>query len=136
MQITGAHAIIYSTDAEGRPRDELSSVILRASFLILLLSAVATTAPAQHLTHDFQSFPATPKATPRLMATPPTTYWLEGGLIGGIGLGVLSAYEGGRWCESSDCTTGTLTVGLLGAGLGFTVGALIGGQFPKHTNEP
>jgi len=27
-------------------------------------------------------------------------------------------------------------VGLLGAGLGFTVGALIGGQFPKHNNQP
>jgi len=111
-------------------------VLLRASFLIVLLTAVPTTAHAQHLTHDFQSFPATPKAIPRLMATPPPTYWLEGGLIGGIGLGVLSGYEAGGLCESSDCTLGRVTVGILGGALGFTVGALIGGQFPKHNNEP
>ncbi len=128
MQITDTHAIIYSTDAE--------AMILRATFLIVLLTAVATTAHAQHLTHDFQSFPATPKAIPRLMATAPPTYWLEGGLIGGIGLGAFFAYGAGTLCESSDCTKARLAVGFLGAGLGFTVGALIGGQFPKHTNEP
>ena len=128
MQITDTHAIIYSTDAE--------AVILRATFLIILLTAVTTTAHAQHLTHDFQSFPTTPKAIPRLMVTPPPTYWLEGGLIAGIGLGALSAYEAGGLCESSNCTPARVAVGLLGAGLGFTVGALIGGQFPKHTNEP
>src|SRR2546425_7865285 len=111
-------------------------MIVRASLLIGLLSAVTTTAHAQHLTHDFQSFPATPKAIPRLMATPPPTYWLEGGLIGGIGLGTLSAYEAGGVCESSNCTPARGALGLLGAGLRFTVGALIGGQFPKHTNEP
>jgi predicted MFS family arabinose efflux permease len=111
-------------------------VILRATFLIILLTAVTTTAHSQHLTHDFQSFPATSKAIPRLMATPPPTHWLEGGLIGGIGLGALFAYEAGGLCESSDCTKARLAVGLLGGGLGFIVGALIGGQFPKHTNEP
>jgi len=132
MQITDTHAIIYSTDAP----TELSPVILRAPFLIVLLTAVATTAHAQQLTHDFESFPTTPKAIPRLMVTPPPTYWLEGGLIGGIGLGTLSAYEAGGLCESSNCTPARVAVGLLGAGLGFTVGALIGGQFPKHTNEP
>jgi len=111
-------------------------VILRASFLIVLLIAVTTTAHAQQLTHDFQSIAATPKAVPRLMTSPPPTYWLEGGLIGGIGLGVLSAYESGGLCESSDdCVAGRVTVGTLGAALGFTVGALIGGQFPKHNHE-
>ena len=109
---------------------------LRASLLIVLLTAV-TTAHAQQLTHDFQSFPATLNAAPRLAPpTPPPTYWLEGGLIGGIGLGVLSAYESGGLCESSDgCIAGRVTVGIRGAALGFTVGALIGGQFPKHNHE-
>ena len=111
-------------------------MIVRASLLIVFLSAVTTTAHAQQLTHDFQSFPASQKVIPRLMAAPPPTYWLEGGLIGGIGLGTLSAYEAGGLCESSDCTKARLAVGLLGAGLGFTVGALIGGQFPKHNNQP
>jgi len=134
MQITDTHAIIYSTDAD--VFDEVSPVILRATFLIILLTAVTTTAHTQQLTHDFQSFPATPKALPRLMVTPPPTYWLEGGLIGGIGLGAFFASEAGGLCESSNCTPARVAVGLLGAGLGFTVGALIGGQFPKHTNEP
>ena len=108
-------------------------MILRASLLIVLLTAVTTTAHAQQLTHDFQSFPATPNAAPRLAPpTPPPTYWLEGGLIGGIGLGVLSAYEAGGLCESgNDCIAGRVTLGILAAALGFTVGALIGGQFPK-----
>src|SRR2546421_1842694 len=105
-------------------------MILRASLLIVLLTAVTTTAHAQQLTHDFQSFPATPNAAPRLAPpTPPPTYWLEGGLIGGIGLGVLVAYEGGEMCENSDGCI--FTAGMLAAALGFTVGALIGGQFPK-----
>src|SRR5438067_740430 len=107
-------------------------MILRASLLIVLLTAVTTTAHAQQLTHDFQSFSATPNAARLAPPTPPSTYWLEGGLIGGIGLGVLSAYESGGLCESSDgCIAGRVTVGVLGAALGFIVGALIGGQFPK-----
>ena len=134
MQITDTHAIIYSTDAD--VFDEVSPVILRATFLFILLTAVTTTAHTQQLTHDFQSFPATPKALPRLMVTPPPTYWLEGGLIGGIGLGAFFASEAGGVCESSNCTPARVAVGLLGAGLGFTVGALIGGQFPKHNNQP
>src|SRR2546425_557424 len=111
-------------------------MIVRASLLIGLLSAVTTTAHAQQLTHDFESFPTTPKAIPRLMVTPPPTYWLEGGLIGGIGLGTLSAYEAGGLCESSNCTPARVAGGRPGAGPRVPLGAAVGGQFPKHTNEP
>src|SRR3989442_7053834 len=100
-------------------------MIVRASLLIGLLSAVTTTAHAQQLSHDFESFPTTPKALPRLMATPPPTYWLEGGLIGGIGLGTLSAYEAGGVCESGNSTPGRGGAGLPGARPRVTVDALI-----------
>jgi len=65
------------------------------------------------------------------LGTPPRTYWLEGGLVGGIGLGVLSAVELRSLCESGSCTAGTIAGGVLGGFVGFTVGALIGGQFRK-----
>jgi hypothetical protein len=68
----------------------------------------------------------------------PRTYWLEGGSVGGIGLGVFGALHG--LCADSDvqhnCTGSTLGVGVLGAGVGFTVGALIGGQFRKGAVAP
>jgi len=65
------------------------------------------------------------------LGTPPRTYWLEGGLVGGIGLGVLSAVELRSFCESGSCTAGTIAGGVLGGFVGFTVGALVGGQFRK-----
>ncbi len=68
--------------------------------------------------------------------TLPRTYWLEGGLVGGIGLGVVSAVELGSLCESGSCTAGTIAGGVLGGFVGFTVGALVGGQFRKGEKAP
>jgi hypothetical protein len=68
----------------------------------------------------------------------PRTYWLEGGLIAGTGLGVLSAL----WCrgmseEPRTNVAGTIGCFVLGGTVGFTAGALIGGQFrkPGHTSQ-
>jgi hypothetical protein len=68
--------------------------------------------------------------------TPPRTYWLEGGLVGGIGLGVVSAVELRSACESRSCTAGTIAGGVLGGFVGFTVGALVGGAFRKGEKAP
>src|SRR2546421_3830488 len=108
-------------------------MILRASLLIVLLTAVTTTAHAQQLTHDFQSFPATPNAAPRLAPpTPPPTYWLEGGLIGGDGLRVVFAHEsGGLWGGRGGCFAGRGAGGGLRGAPGFTVGAPVRGPVPK-----
>ena len=62
----------------------------------------------------------------------PRTYWLEGGLIAGTGLGVLTAL----WCrgmseEPSSNVAGTIGCFVLGGAVGFPAGALIGGQFRK-----
>ena len=60
------------------------------------------------------------------------THWLEGGLIGGILVGLL----GSQLCNLSDarppaaCYVEAFI--LTGGAIGFPVGALIGGQFPKH----
>jgi hypothetical protein len=62
------------------------------------------------------------------------TYWLEGGVGGAIGLGLLTAVLFHGLCESQNCTGSTVGGAVLGGGLGFTVGALVGGQFPKGAN--
>lgn len=69
-------------------------------------------------------------------SSPPPTHWLEGGLVGAAAGGTLATFWGSAGCEGR-CTVGGTMVGFaLGAGLGFTVGALIGGQFPKHRTPP
>ena len=69
---------------------------------------------------------------------PAPSYWLEGGLAGGIGLGVLGGVMGHGLCADNgvneNCTGSTLGMAALGAVLGFTVGALIGGFFPKRVS--
>jgi hypothetical protein len=57
-------------------------------------------------------------------------------VVGGAILGLLGALVLGEICGSDNaqehCTGTTVGGGLLGAAVGFTVGALVGGQFPKH----
>jgi hypothetical protein len=67
-------------------------------------------------------------------ATRPS-HWLAGGLIGGalLGAGGL-AFTAGMCNEDSgsdNCTRPIIGSALVGAGLGFTIGALIGGQIPR-----
>lgn len=64
------------------------------------------------------------------------TYWLEGGSILGGALGLLGAVAGVSLCRQSDSPHGSCVGGIawfaLGAAVGFPLGALIGGQFPKQ----
>ena len=64
----------------------------------------------------------------------PRTYWLEGGTIGGTSVGVLSALYVRGLGESGDRTAGTIAGFVLGGVVGFTAGALIGGQFRKASH--
>ncbi len=70
-----------------------------------------------------------------------TTYWREGALIGGSGLGTFAAYLSYGLCSqfdtgSEDCTTSLLGGFIMGGAVGVAVGSLIGGQFPKgRTNR-
>jgi hypothetical protein len=65
------------------------------------------------------------------------TYWKEGGLVGGVASGVFFAWLIHGLCtyydESRNPNCGLKLVGgaVFGGGLGFVLGALVGGQFPK-----
>ncbi|MEO8199539.1 MAG: hypothetical protein ABI679_03355 [Gemmatimonadota bacterium] len=66
-----------------------------------------------------------------------TSHWAEGGGVGAALLGLLGIVVGAGLCSESDtrsesCFAPTVGLGILGAGVGFTVGALVGARFPKH----
>jgi hypothetical protein len=67
------------------------------------------------------------------------THWKEGGLVGALVLGAFGAWFGNEICRndevSNDCTGLVLGGVLGGGGVGFLIGALIGGQFPKHVAD-
>lgn len=62
----------------------------------------------------------------------PRTYWLEGGLIGGVCMGVFTIMLANGLGEGNTTTAGEAMAFVIGASVGFPVGALIGGQFQKH----
>ena len=62
----------------------------------------------------------------------PKTYWLEGGVISGVAMGVLAIMLASDLSEGDTNAAGYAGAFLIGATVGFPVGALIGGQFPKH----
>ena len=65
----------------------------------------------------------------------PRTYWLEGGVVGAIGLSLFTAVLYGGLCESQSCTRATVPYVVLSGAVGFTVGALVGGQFRKAARD-
>ena len=75
--------------------------------------------------------PATPFRVDTTKAIPPT-YWLEGGVIGGVAMGVFTVLLAQDLGEGNSSVTGYAAAFLIGGAVGFPAGALIGGQFPKH----
>ena len=67
------------------------------------------------------------------------TYWKEGGAVGGVAGGIFLAYLMYGLCgldgPPTSCSGLLLGGGLIGGGAGFVLGALIGGQFPKHPRK-
>jgi hypothetical protein len=112
------------------------SAIQRSLVLAVLLAP--TPMPAQRLPQPFLPFNATiatSSAGTRSDSLPiPPTYWLEGGVIGALGLGIIAAIGFHQLCESQNCTSVVVGGAALGAAVGFPVGALIGGQFHKRAN--
>ena len=60
------------------------------------------------------------------------TYWLEGGTVAGVLAGVAGAGLVVGLSEREKCAGNTALGFGFGAAVGFPVGALIGGQIPKH----
>jgi hypothetical protein len=70
------------------------------------------------------------------------THWKEGGIVGAVLLGVFSIWFFNELCQNTDagadsgCSAKAVVGGALGGGgLGFLIGALIGGQFPKQASR-
>ncbi len=65
----------------------------------------------------------------------PATYWLKGGVIGAVALGVPGAILAHEFCEydeiERDCAVATIGGALITGATGFALGSLIGGLFPK-----
>ena len=115
------------------------TVIARLGFSVVLMALVVT-APASG-----QRLPPMPHAVTYAITVPaaqfrvdtakviPKTYWLEGGIMGGVAMGIFGLeFARGMRDDNESHVLGDVGAFMLGAGLGFTVGALIGGQFPKH----
>jgi hypothetical protein len=65
------------------------------------------------------------------------TYWKEGGLIGGVVSGVLVGLFAHGMCtydegNTRNCGLALISGVVIGGGMGFSLGALIGGQVPKQ----
>ncbi len=63
----------------------------------------------------------------------PRTYWLEGGVIGAVTVGVLGTLWFRGISDSRPGLGSTVAVGALCGAAGFAPGALIGGQFRKSS---
>lgn len=110
---------------------------------LALLAALATPSWAQAVTDSTTRLaPAPIDARLRTGAASgdtgriyPRTYWAEGGLSGGIVLGTIAGMLAAGLCSYSesgdDCTLAPVTGFLVGAAVGFPVGALIGGGDPE-----
>ena len=85
--------------------------------------AVGTLPPLAHTAH-FAADSIVPKIS--------RTYWLEGGIVGGVSLGILSMmiFRGMRE-STEENVAGDVAGFVLGATVGFPAGALLGGQIRK-----
>ncbi len=116
--------------------------ILLASAALLLPSSLASQRLAPVPAYAAAAFPPPSVAVPvnslLTAAAIPRTYWLEGGVIGGIGLGIAGAMWFEGMSESPNPIGATIAGGALIGAVGFTAGALVGGQFRKsgHANRP
>jgi hypothetical protein len=75
---------------------------------------------------------------PDSVRTTGSSHWLTGGIVGSVVLGVGGGLAGLALCgiddsanASDNCTRSTLGLSVVGAALGFGIGAMIGSLFPK-----
>jgi hypothetical protein len=89
-----------------------------------------------------RSVASTLRADVRASASPRASQWLEGGLILAIPMALAVGSLGNAFCHDADsggsgnCLFSTVSATAFGATLGFSIGALVGGQFPKRGDAP
>lgn len=129
-------------------------LVVCASSALLLQTASAQTAavswpPLSHLSESsfYAERPTTPLSPPSLALEAgdtivrqiSPTHWKEGGIVGAVILGAFGIWFGNEICQETEagndggCAARAVVGGAIGGGgLGFLIGALIGGQFPKR----
>src|SRR5258708_32592665 len=112
----------------------LRFALIFATLTLLLAPSAAVgqrLAPAPQSTLNGVRWPAAATESTQLRPAPstlPRTYWLEGGVIGGVGLGVLTGLSVRGLCESSNCTGGGVAAGGLRGGVGVPARGRGGGE--------
>lgn len=117
-------------------------VVVRAGtaalLLVLPMSLAAQAGPRLGQERVELRRPATVEAMGRArpdLRVPPRTQWVKGGVIGGTILGLGSFLLLAALADYQEGDEGLgyyLEPTVIGAGLGFVIGALIGGQFEKN----
>lgn len=142
MSTTKANSPGVGNSAGFNCRLSVGGVMRTFSLVGSILLIAAGPVPGQRLAQPFPAA-ATLRVTVRWAVTDSVqrvirpTYWVEGGVIGGLAVGTFGAILITGLCGNSEgpaesCTDNTVLAAFFGAAVGFTVGALIGGQFPKH----
>ena len=118
-------------------KDKVAAAVLSAGILI----ATPTAARCQRLAPSPVPWETTalagqgiPQRTDVVLFTPGEsrrTYWLEGGIVGGVLLGLVG-YSMGSACPANtgSCPSGVVGFGI-GASVGFVIGAFIGDTMEK-----
>ena len=119
--------------------------IPRRLILLLSLPLISPSVQAQQVSASYLSVsPLSPAFRPgpgpgrRIAVSHKGSYWAEVGGVGALLLGLAGLLYIAAECateennSSTSCPGSMIGAGFLGAGVGFTVGALIGARFPKH----
>lgn len=123
------------------PRVLLSVIAILAASTDCLAAQGSVTGPQPSLVWNTAStdLHSMTVALPDTVRHYPPTYWQEGLIAGAVGGALFGALLGSGLCAYSDveqsCTGATLGGALLLGATGGTLGALIGGLFPKRSDQ-
>ena len=121
----------------GRSRVRFVPAVILLTLAPLPLQAQGSVAQPLRISVPSPTFQLAPSSPRPAAMVRSTSYWAEGGAAGAGVLGLLGIVMAGSLCSTSDntndsCVGPIVSFALLGAGVGFTIGALVGARFPKQ----